>query len=101
MQDRRVTENPIGRGVCSMSNSRPVSIGVLCTIFLAAAFSVVRAADQPPAVGTVAPDFQLPSQEGAPMNLSDFRGKWVVLYFYPKDFTKGCTIEAHNFQRDL
>ena len=35
------------------------------------------------------------------MSLQDFRGKWVVLYFYPKDFTTGCTIEAHGFQRDL
>ena len=35
------------------------------------------------------------------MSLTDFRGKWVVLYFYPKDFTSGCTLEAHNFQRDL
>jgi len=33
--------------------------------------------------------------------LHDFKGKWVVLYFYPKDMTSGCTIEAHNFQRDL
>ena len=33
--------------------------------------------------------------------MNDFHGKWVVLYFYPKDNTPGCTIEAHNFQRDL
>jgi peroxiredoxin Q/BCP len=43
----------------------------------------------------------LNSQEGKRVSLSDFRGKWVVLYFYPKDFTSGCTKEAHNFQRDL
>ena len=53
-----------------------------------------------PAVGTAAPDFTLNSQEGKPVTLSQFRGKWVVLYFYPKDMTTGCTIEAHNFQRD-
>ena len=53
-----------------------------------------------PAVGTPAPGFTLPSQEGKPVNLKDFQGKWVVLYFYPKDMTPGCTIEAHNFQRD-
>ncbi len=51
-------------------------------------------------VGSLAPDFTLPSQDGTPVSLKDFRGKWVVLYFYPKDMTKGCTIEAHNFQRD-
>jgi thioredoxin-dependent peroxiredoxin len=53
-----------------------------------------------PAVGSVAPEFTLTSQEGTPVSLKDFHGKWVVLYFYPKDFTSGCTIEAHNFQRD-
>jgi peroxiredoxin Q/BCP len=42
----------------------------------------------------------LKSQEGKEVSLKDFRGKWVVLYFYPKDMTPGCTIEAHNFQRD-
>jgi peroxiredoxin Q/BCP len=53
-----------------------------------------------PEVGSPAPEFTLPSQDGTPVSLKDFRGKWVVLYFYPKDMTKGCTIEAHNFQRD-
>jgi thioredoxin-dependent peroxiredoxin len=53
-----------------------------------------------PAMGTAAPEFTLPSQDGSLISLKDFRGKWVVLYFYPKDFTSGCTIEAHNFQRD-
>jgi peroxiredoxin Q/BCP len=53
-----------------------------------------------PAVGSVAPEFTLNSQEGTPVSLKDYRGQWVVLYFYPKDFTSGCTIEAHNFQRD-
>jgi peroxiredoxin Q/BCP len=52
-------------------------------------------------VGASAPNFTLPSQEDKPISLSDFKGKWVVLYFYPKDQTQGCTIEAHNFQRDL
>ena len=51
--------------------------------------------------GSKAPDFSLQSQEGKTVNLKDFKGQWVVLYFYPKDGTQGCTIEAHNFQRDL
>lgn len=54
-----------------------------------------------PVAGSLAPEFTLKSQDGTPVSLSDFRGKWVVLYFYPKDFTSGCTLEAHNFQRDL
>jgi thioredoxin-dependent peroxiredoxin len=53
-----------------------------------------------PQAGTQAPNFALPSQDGSKVSLSEFKGKWVVLYFYPKDMTSGCTIEAHNFQRD-
>ena len=53
-----------------------------------------------PVVGTAAPDFTLPSQDGSPVSLNDYRGKWVVLYFYHKDQTPGCTREAHQFQVD-
>src|SRR4030088_3850524 len=53
-----------------------------------------------PAEGSAAPGFTLPSQEGSAVSLKDYRGKWVVLYFYPKDQTPGCTREAHNFQAD-
>ncbi len=53
-----------------------------------------------PAEGSDAPDFTLPSQEGSPVSLKDYRGKWVVLYFYPKDQTPGCSREAHNFEVD-
>jgi peroxiredoxin Q/BCP len=53
-----------------------------------------------PAEGSNAPDFTLPSQEGSSVTLKDYRGKWVVLYFYPKDQTPGCSREAHNFQVD-
>jgi peroxiredoxin Q/BCP len=62
--------------------------------------SLLVSAGSTPSVGSLAPEFTLNSQEGAPVSLKDYRGKWVVLYFYPKDFTSGCTIEAHNFQRD-
>jgi peroxiredoxin Q/BCP len=50
--------------------------------------------------GTLAPDFTLPSDGGAEVTLSDYRGKKVVLYFYPKDDTPGCTTEACNFRDD-
>jgi len=49
-------------------------------------------------VGDTAPDFTLPSQSGASVSLSDFRGKSVVLYFYPKDDTPGCTKESCAFR---
>jgi thioredoxin-dependent peroxiredoxin len=53
-----------------------------------------------PSAGSAAPDFSLPSQDGSTVNLKDYRGKWVVLYFYPKDQTAGCSREAHNFEVD-
>jgi peroxiredoxin Q/BCP len=70
-------------------------IALLCLAGLALAFS------NPPEVGKPAPGFTLKSNEGKTVSLKDYHGKWVVLYFYPKDFTSGCTIEAHNFQRDM
>src|SRR6201987_6223833 len=54
-----------------------------------------------PEVGKPAPDFSLTTGDGSQVSLKDYRGKWVILYFYPKDFTSGCTMEARNFQRDL
>jgi thioredoxin-dependent peroxiredoxin len=61
----------------------------------------VSAVTELPAVGAAAPGFNLTSNEGKQVSLGDYKGKWVVLYFYPKDFTQGCTIEARNFQKDL
>src|ERR1035438_7610138 len=77
-----------------MNRSAAVLTGLLILSFSALSADL-------PQVGQTAPDFTLSSQEGTPVKLSDFRGKWVVLYFYPKDMTQGCTIEAHNFQQDL
>ncbi len=67
-----------------------------------AAGAPVAAADTDamPAAGQTAPTFTLPSQTGEPTSLASFHGRWVVLYFYPKDGTSGCTMEAHNFQQD-
>ncbi len=73
---------------------------LLGSLLAFAALPVTLLAASTPQVGATAPEFTLTSQEGAPVSLKDYRGKWVVLYFYPRDFTSGCTIEAHNFQRD-
>jgi thioredoxin-dependent peroxiredoxin len=81
---------------------KPILFSLAAILVLAVAFVTVHADDQQtlPSVGQVAPTFTLPSQDGSKISLESFRGKWVVLYFYPKDMTTGCTIEAHNFQRD-
>ncbi len=74
--------------------------GVLACGLIGGKASAFAAADTPLTPGTAAPAFTLPSQTDAMVSLKDYRGKYVVLYFYPKDMTSGCTIEAHNFERD-
>ena len=77
-------------------------IAVILGVVAACGFGLkANAASDTVQAGASAPNFTLPSQEDKPVSLSDYKGKWVVLYFYPKDQTTGCTIEAHNFQRDL
>jgi len=76
---------------------------VLATLAVAAASaatpSPARAAG--PAVGTPAPAFELPDQNGKSVSLADHRGQWVVLYFYPKDNTPGCTTQACEFRDNI
>jgi thioredoxin-dependent peroxiredoxin len=76
---------------------------ILSAIIALGTFTLMAAAEssKQPAAGTPAPDFSLTTGDGSQVSLKDYRGKWVVLYFYPKDFTSGCTMEARNFQRDL
>ena len=74
----------------------PAIIGLATFTCMAATESQTQ-----PEVGKPAPDFSLTTGDGSQVSLKDYRGKWVVLYFYPKDFTSGCTLEAHNFQRDI
>ena len=75
-------------------------LAAIVAVIAASSFGLKAHAADSLAVGSTAPNFTLPSQLDKPVSLSDFKGKWVVLYFYPKDQTQGCTIEAHNFQRD-
>src|ERR1700744_1922697 len=76
------------------------AFALLLLIVIGFAYNIAYAGDKAPAVGTAAPDFTLSSQENKQVSLHDFKGKWVVLYFYPKDFTRGCPMEAPTFQRD-
>lgn len=81
-----------------------ISIAVIVSVLLLVGLVAARAshnAAKAPIAGTPAPDFTLNAQDGKPVRLHDFRGQWVVLYFYPKDFTSGCTKEARSFQQNL
>ncbi len=70
---------------------------LLCGLLAAPAF----AADAPPQVGAAAPVFRLQDQNGHWRSPADYRGHWLVLYFYPKDFTPGCTTEVCSFRDDI
>jgi peroxiredoxin Q/BCP len=86
-----------------MAKAGIIVTAILVAVVGIAAFAVHSyAADDPgmPQAGQMAPTFTLPSQDGTQISLDSFKGKWVVLYFYPKDMTSGCTKEAHNFQAD-
>jgi peroxiredoxin Q/BCP len=75
---------------------RKLAAGLLSFLALVAAVQA-----EPPAIGTAAPGFSLPDQNGATRRLAEWRDRWVVLYFYPKDDTPGCTTEACAFRDDL
>ena len=76
-----------------------ISLSVL--LFSSTPNALAMGGKQPP-IGEPAPEFVLPTNTGAKnISLEDYRGKWVVLYFYPQDFTSGCTLEARRFQQDL
>jgi peroxiredoxin Q/BCP len=78
-----------------------ISIIVLVLIFSSLWVARIARAGELPAVGSIAPDFNLPDQNEQQHTLADFKGKWLVLYFYPKDDTPGCTQEACAFRDDL
>ena len=62
---------------------------------------LAHAAEPLPQLGSIAPDFKLQDQNGKWHELKDYRGKWVALYFYPKDQTPGCTAEACEFRDNV
>jgi peroxiredoxin Q/BCP len=80
----------------SMNLSKVARLGGMLAAFT---FGAAHAAELAP--GASAPAFELKDQHGKTHRLADYRGRWVVLYFYPKDDTPGCTTEACNFRDDL
>jgi peroxiredoxin Q/BCP len=81
-----------------MTHAAPTRLALLFAALLALAFPAFADA---PALGSAAPPIKLQDQGGKWHNLSDYRGKWVVLYFYPKDDTPGCTTEACAFRDNV
>ncbi len=79
--------------------NRPSLIRRLLTLLFSA--SLGTTAQAAPERGTPAPDFRLQDQSGAWHSLADYRGRWVALYFYPKDDTPGCTKEACAFRDNI
>lgn len=90
-----------------MTSRRSLLLALLATcvtLFMSLVFvpAVWALGGPQPAIDQPAPEFTLPSNFGdGEVSLSDYRGQWVVVYFYPKDFTPGCTLEARRFQQDL
>ncbi|MBU6468246.1 MAG: peroxiredoxin [Betaproteobacteria bacterium] len=76
-------------------------ISITAVIALAFLFSRTASASEMPAVGQLAPDFKVIDQHNQLQSLANYRGKWVVLYFYPKDETPGCTTEACAYRDDF
>ncbi len=80
-----------------LSVVRVAGAALLSSMFLAP----VAAAQEAPAVGDKAPDFRLQDQSGKWHSLADYQGQWVVLYFYPKDNTPGCTTQACELRDNI
>ncbi len=74
---------------------------VVLTITVALLLAPSGSASSQPAAGSVAPDFELPDQTGQLHSLEDYRARWIVLYFYPRDQTPGCTTEACQFRDNI
>jgi thioredoxin-dependent peroxiredoxin len=73
-----------------------------CLLLFSPALPALALGGTQPTLNQPAPAFSLSTNSGeGQVSLADYRGKWVVLYFYPKDFTSGCTLEAKRFQQDL
>jgi len=82
---------------------RNITVAAVCTVLVAAfaSFSSIGMANDQVTTGDAAPEFELSDQNGQLHSLEDYRDQWVVLYFYPKDETPGCTTEACEFRDNI
>ena len=78
-----------------------IALLLACALWSAPALAADEPASAPPQVGQPAPDFKLQDQAGTWRTLEQYRGSWLVLYFYPKDFTSGCTTQACAVRDDV
>lgn len=101
----RITNNA-RRSVSSMSMKVNMDFKKMVSSLLVGAYflggnAAAVLADAVPTVNSPAPAFSLPSNLGKDLGTADLKGSWSVVYFYPGDFTQGCTIEAQGFERDF
>lgn len=78
-----------------------IALAALLVATVSLTFTSIGIANEDIAVGSPAPEFELPDQDGRLHSLEDYRDQWVVLYFYPKDQTPGCTTEACEFRDNI
>ena len=84
-----------------MKHTISTAVAALILAIAALSFTSAGIADDEIGVGKLAPEFELADQSGALHSLEDYRNQWVVLYFYPKDETPGCTTQACEFRDDI
>ena len=84
-----------------MNRFRTVAVIAIVSIIAALSFTSIGIANDQLVVGSPAPEFELADQTGQLHSLEDYRNQWVVLYFYPKDETPGCTTEACEFRDNI
>jgi thioredoxin-dependent peroxiredoxin len=78
-----------------------LALAMIAAVALAAAPTPVEGVGPKPKAGDMAPAFSLTDQDGKKHSLADYKGKWVVVYFYPKDQTPGCTTQACQFTENV
>ena len=84
-----------------MNRLTTIAVIAIVSIIAALSFSSIGIANDQPVAGSPAPEFELADQSGQLHSLEDYRDQWVVLYFYPKDETPGCTTEACEFRDNI